>query len=88
MPMTSTARRSAAPPRMVVLPVHPRPKPSPAPTSSSPCCQPGRHVRQVWSEDIIPHVGPGALLIDCSTIDVDSARFVQPRGGTKGLAIG
>lgn len=33
----------------------------------------GSHVLSVWS-DIIEHVLPGTLLIDCSTIDVDSAR--------------
>src|SRR6201989_433177 len=33
----------------------------------------GTHVVSVWS-DIIPSVAKGALLIDCSTIDVESAR--------------
>jgi 3-hydroxyisobutyrate dehydrogenase len=33
----------------------------------------GRHVLSVWSE-IIPAVAKGTLMIDCSTIDVDSAR--------------
>jgi len=33
----------------------------------------GKHVLSVWTE-IIPAVRPGTLLIDCSTIDVDSAR--------------
>ncbi|WP_029030237.1 3-hydroxyisobutyrate dehydrogenase [Salinarimonas rosea] len=33
----------------------------------------GRHVRAVW-EAILPACAKGALLIDCSTIDVDSAR--------------
>ncbi len=37
----------------------------------------GRHVRQVWEEDIIPNARAGTLLIDCSTIDIDSARFVH-----------
>ena len=36
----------------------------------------GTHVRQVWEGDVIPNAAPGALLIDCSTIDVDSARAV------------
>src|SRR5438445_8256754 len=31
----------------------------------------GAHVRQVWSEAVIPNAKPGALLVDCSTIDVD-----------------
>lgn len=33
----------------------------------------GKHVLGVWA-DILPVVKPGTLLIDCSTIDVDSAR--------------
>lgn len=33
----------------------------------------GRHVLAVWSE-LVLLVAPGTLLIDCSTIDVDSAR--------------
>ena len=36
----------------------------------------GQHVRSVYETDILPHVAKGALLIDCSTIDVDSARAV------------
>jgi 3-hydroxyisobutyrate dehydrogenase len=33
----------------------------------------GKHVLSVWNE-IIPSVSKGALMIDCSTIDVESAR--------------
>src|ERR1700750_2560591 len=33
----------------------------------------GKHVIAVWN-DIIPSVAKGALLIDCSTIDVESAK--------------
>jgi 3-hydroxyisobutyrate dehydrogenase len=33
----------------------------------------GKHVLSVWNE-IIPSVAKGALMIDCSTIDVESAR--------------
>jgi 3-hydroxyisobutyrate dehydrogenase len=44
----------------------------------------GQHVRQVYHADIAPNAKAGALLIDCSTIDVDSARVVaesvQARG--------
>ncbi len=36
----------------------------------------GRHVRQVYHDDIAPNAKPGSLLIDCSTIDVDSALAV------------
>ncbi|HLZ81953.1 MAG TPA: 3-hydroxyisobutyrate dehydrogenase [Caulobacteraceae bacterium] len=37
----------------------------------------GAHVRQVWTDSVIPAARQGALLIDCSTIDVDSARAVS-----------
>ena len=33
----------------------------------------GKHVLSVWT-DILPSVQDGSLLIDCSTIDVESAR--------------
>jgi 3-hydroxyisobutyrate dehydrogenase len=33
----------------------------------------GKHVVSVWS-DVVPQVAKGALMIDCSTIDVESAR--------------
>jgi 3-hydroxyisobutyrate dehydrogenase len=36
----------------------------------------GKHVREVYEKDVLPNVATGALLIDCSTIDVDSARHV------------
>ncbi len=36
----------------------------------------GQHVRDVYLNDVIPHAPKGALLIDCSTIDVESARAV------------
>ena len=36
----------------------------------------GPHVRAVYSDQVLPNVKPGALLIDCSTIDVESARAV------------
>jgi 3-hydroxyisobutyrate dehydrogenase len=36
----------------------------------------GQHVRQVYHDDIAPNATPGSLLIDCSTIDVDSALAV------------
>lgn len=37
----------------------------------------GQHVRQVYAETILPNTPRDALLIDCSTIDVDSARTVS-----------
>jgi 3-hydroxyisobutyrate dehydrogenase len=36
----------------------------------------GEHVRQVYHDDVAPNAAKGALLIDCSTIDVTSARLV------------
>jgi 3-hydroxyisobutyrate dehydrogenase len=45
----------------------------------------GQHVRQVYGEDIIPHAKPGALLIDCSTIDVDSAKAVAGQARAAGF---
>ena len=36
----------------------------------------GKHVREVYEKDVLPNLAKGALLIDCSTIDVESARHV------------
>ena len=36
----------------------------------------GAHVRAVYAADILPNAAPGVLLIDCSTIDIESARAV------------
>jgi 3-hydroxyisobutyrate dehydrogenase len=36
----------------------------------------GKHVRDVYERDVLGKAAKGALLIDCSTIDVDSARHV------------
>ena len=44
----------------------------------------GKHVRAVW-EEIAGAVPEGALLIDSSTIDVESARVVHALAGAKGL---
>ena len=35
-----------------------------------------KHVRAVFENDVAPNAKPGALLIDCSTIDVATAREV------------
>jgi 3-hydroxyisobutyrate dehydrogenase len=45
----------------------------------------GRHVREVYADQILPHAKPGALLIDCSTIDVDSARDVAAKASAAGF---
>ena len=36
----------------------------------------GKHVRAVYAESVIGHAPKGAILMDCSTIDVESARAV------------
>lgn len=36
----------------------------------------GAHVREVYFEEVLPNAHEGALLIDCSTVDVETARAV------------
>ncbi|AMJ63285.1 3-hydroxyisobutyrate dehydrogenase [Bosea sp. PAMC 26642] len=43
----------------------------------------GKHVLAVWA-DILPEIRPGTLLIDSSTIDVDSARKAHAMAGERG----
>lgn len=45
----------------------------------------GRHVAQVHTDIIRPGAAPGTLLIDCSTIDVDTARDLATRAAAKDL---
>ena len=45
----------------------------------------GEHVRTVYEESVFPNAGPGTLLIDCSTIDVDTARAVAAAAAAKGF---
>ncbi len=45
----------------------------------------GRHVREVYGDQVLPSARPGALLIDCSTIDVDSAREVAAKASVAGF---
>jgi 3-hydroxyisobutyrate dehydrogenase len=45
----------------------------------------GQHVRAVYAEQLIPNAPKGALLIDCSTIDVDSARAVAAQAVEAGF---
>jgi 3-hydroxyisobutyrate dehydrogenase len=47
----------------------------------------GAHVRQVWTESVIPAARQGVLLIDCSTIDVDSARAVSAAAAAAGKGL-
>ena len=45
----------------------------------------GQHVLAVWS-DILAAADPGTLVIDCSTIDVESARKAHALAAERGLA--
>ena len=45
----------------------------------------GRHVREVFADSVLPNAAPGALLIDCSTVDVDSAREVGAQARAAGF---
>ena len=45
----------------------------------------GPHVRKVYADDILPNAPKTALLIDCSTIDVDSARAVATQAKAAGF---
>ena len=45
----------------------------------------GEHVRSVWSE-VLPSAKRGALFIDCSTIDVTSARAAHALAAQRGIA--
>jgi 3-hydroxyisobutyrate dehydrogenase len=45
----------------------------------------GQHVRDVYADVLIPHAPKGALVIDCSTIDVESARAVAVMAEAAGL---
>jgi len=45
----------------------------------------GEHVRAVWT-DVLPSAKPGALFIDCSTIDVTSARAAHALAAARGIA--
>ena len=45
----------------------------------------GEHVRSVWT-DVLPSAKPGALFIDCSTIDVTSARAAHALAAERGIA--
>jgi 3-hydroxyisobutyrate dehydrogenase len=44
----------------------------------------GKHVREVYEGSVIGHAPAGALLIDCSTIDVDTARAEIARAAEAG----
>src|SRR5215471_1125096 len=44
----------------------------------------GKHVRSVW-DDVIPSMTKGALIIDCSTIDVESAKQAHALAAKHGV---
>ena len=46
----------------------------------------GKHVEQVYTDSIFGVADTGAILLDCSTIDVDTARRVADAAIAKGLA--
>jgi len=45
----------------------------------------GKHVEAVYADSVFGHADPGAVLIDCSTIDVATARRVAEAAAAKGL---
>ncbi len=45
----------------------------------------GPHVRQVYAEQVFPNAPRTALLIDCSTVDVESARAVAAQAREQGF---
>jgi len=45
----------------------------------------GKHVRAVYEGQVFPAAAPGTLFLDCSTIDVDSARYVGGAAVDKGF---
>jgi 3-hydroxyisobutyrate dehydrogenase len=47
----------------------------------------GKHVRAVYEAEVFGNADPNAILIDCSTIDVASARAVGAMAAERGLAM-
>src|SRR6201996_7388411 len=45
----------------------------------------GKHVLAVWQE-VVPAMGKGALIIDCSTIDVESSKQAHALAAKHGVA--
>lgn len=45
----------------------------------------GKHVRAVYADDVFDNADAGTLLLDCSTIDVGTARSVAEEAAAKGL---
>ena len=47
----------------------------------------GKHVADVYDNEVLPNVKPGTTLIDCSTIDVATAKDVASRASERGLSM-
>jgi 3-hydroxyisobutyrate dehydrogenase len=47
----------------------------------------GKIVERVYEDDVIGHARTGAILLDCSTIDVDTARTVSGYAANQGYAM-
>ena len=47
----------------------------------------GKHVAAVYADSVIPNASKDAILIDCSTIDVATAREVEAKADEAGLAM-
>ena len=47
----------------------------------------GKHVAQVYAEQIFPAAAPGTLFLDCSTIDVATAKAVAAEAAAAGFAM-
>ena len=47
----------------------------------------GKHVRSVYTDEVFDAAAPGTLLLDCSTIDVMTAREVADAAASKGFAM-
>ena len=47
----------------------------------------GKHVEAVYTDSVFDNAEPGTLLIDCSTIDVMTARAVADAAASKGFAM-
>lgn len=45
----------------------------------------GEHVRSVYESAVLPTARPGALVLDCSTIDVETARALSTAARERGL---
>ncbi|MDX1736731.1 MAG: 3-hydroxyisobutyrate dehydrogenase [Alphaproteobacteria bacterium] len=45
----------------------------------------GQHVKSIYGDEVFPNAKAGTLLIDCSTIDVDTAREVEAHASKNGF---